>query len=82
MAVKKKATKRKTGAKKRKPRVGAVASPAAVTVNGKRYTKKMCSLTKPEAVKKAKAHRERGAKKFAIVRKNTAGKGYCLYARG
>jgi len=82
MAVKKKATKRKTGAKKRKARVGTAASPATVTVNGKRYTKKMCSLTKPEAAKKAKNHREKGAKKFAIVRKNTAGKGYCLYARG
>lgn len=83
MAVKKKATKRKTGAKKRKARIGKkAASPATVTVNGKRYTKKMCSLTKPEAQKKAKAHRERGASKFAVVRKNTAGKGYCLYARG
>lgn len=82
MAVKKKATKRKTGAKKRKARVGKAASPATVTVNGKRYTKKMCSLTKPEAVKKAKTHREKGANKFAVVRKNTAGKGYCLYARG
>jgi len=82
MAVKKKATKRKTGAKKRKARVGAKVSPATVTVNGKRYTKKACSLTKPEAAKKAKNHREKGATKFAVVRKNTAGKGYCLYARG
>lgn len=81
MAIKRKT--RKTGAKRRKPRVGAkAASPATVTVNGKRYTKKMCSLTKPEAQKKAKNHREKGATKFAIVRKNTAGKGYCLYARG
>jgi hypothetical protein len=82
MAVKKKATKRKTGAKKRKARVGAASSPATVTVNGKRYRKKMCSLTEPEAQKKAKTHREKGAKKFAIVRKNKSGKGYCLYARG
>ncbi|HRS75103.1 MAG TPA: hypothetical protein P5282_09200 [Anaerolineaceae bacterium] len=78
------AKRRKSGAPKRKKaRVGAAkASPATVTVNGKRYTKKMCSLTKPEAQKKAKLHRERGAAKFALVRKNTAGKGYCLYARG
>ncbi len=78
------AKRRKTGApkRKRKARVGAAASPATVTVNGKRYTKKMCSLTKPAAQKKAKTHREKGASKFAIVRKNTAGKGYCLYARG
>lgn len=78
------AKRRKPGApkRKRKARVGAKASPATVTVNGKRYTKKMCSLTKPEAQKKAKNHREKSATKFAIVRKNTAGKGYCLYARG
>lgn len=82
MAIGKKRKTRKTGAKKRKPRVGAKASPATVTVGGKRYTKKMCSLTKPAAQKKAKNHREKGKTKFAIVRKNTAGKGYCLYARG
>lgn len=83
MAIGKKRKTRKTGAKKRKSRVGEkAASPATVSVNGKRYSKKMCSLTKPEAVKKAKAHREKGKTKYAIVRKNTAGKGYCLYARG
>ena len=84
MAIGKKRKTRKTGAKKRKARVGAKAkaSPATVTVAGKRYTKKMCSLTKTEAKAKAKTHRSKGANKFAIVRKNTAGKGFCLYARG
>ena len=88
MALRKKtstAKRRKTGApkRKRKARAGAkAASPATITVNGKRYTKKMCSLTKPEAQKKAKNHREKGATKFAVVRKNTTGKGYCLFARG
>lgn len=80
MAVKKKATKRKTGAKKRKARVGA--SPATIIINGKRYTKKVCGLTKLDAQKKAKAHREKGANKFAVTRKNKVGAGYCMFARG
>jgi len=81
MAVKKKATKRKTGAKKRKSRVGA-ASPQTIVVGGKRYTKKMCSLTKTEAKKKQAAHKAKGTQKGALVRPNTAGKGFCLFTRG
>lgn len=82
MAIGKKRKTRKTGAKKRKARVGKAPSPATVTVAGKTYRKKMCSLTKAAATKKAKTHRAKGTGKYAIVRKNTAGKGFCLYARG
>jgi len=72
----------KKGAKKRKAKVGKAASPATISLFGRRYKKSMCALTKADATSKANAHRAKGAGKGAVVKKNAAGAGYCLYKRG
>lgn len=83
MAIAKRRTsttaKRKPSAtKKRKAKVAG--SPATISMFGRRYKKSLCSLTKADADKKAGARRAAG--KGAAVKKNTGGKGYCLYVRG
>lgn len=79
--------RRKPGAKapgrKRKTRVsGVAATPATKVIGGQRFTKMACGLTKTEAGKKAENHRAKGKAQKARVVKNTAGKGYCVFARG
>lgn len=70
--------KKPSATKRRKARVAG--SPSTITLFGRRYTKKMCSLTKADATAKAKARRATG--KGAAVKKNAGGTGYCLYTRG
>jgi hypothetical protein len=79
MAVKKKATKRKTGAKKRKARVGVAAAPKSrIKIGALNFTKSSCHSTKTDAKKRADGVRARGTR--ARVIKN--GKAYCVYTGG
>lgn len=84
ISKRKSTSRRKPGAKapgrKRKAKVGA--SPKTMTISGERFTKAACGLTKPEAQKRAANHRAKGASKKARVVPNTAGKGFCVFARG
>lgn len=77
--------RRKPGAKapgrKRKTKVAATPTKTKV-IGGERFTKVACGLTKPEASKRATNHRKKSVAAKARVVKNTAGKGYCIYARG
>ncbi len=80
MAVKKKTTKRKTGAKKRKARVGttAAAPKSRIKISGVNFSKSSCHGTKTDAKKRAEGVRARGTR--ARVIKN--GKAYCVYTGG
>lgn len=77
MAVKKKATKRKTGAKKRKARVGA--SPKSrIKIGALNFTKSSCHGTKTDAKKRADGVRSKGTRARVIK----SGKAYCVYTGG
>ena len=83
MAIGKKRKTRKTGAKKRKARVGAkAASPKTRKFNGETFTKLVCGVTKAVGGKRAASHKSKGTTKKARVVKNDSGKGWCVYARG
>lgn len=76
------AKRKPSASKKRKAKVGGAsvnATPATITLFGRRYKKSMCGLTKVDATKKATARRAAG--KGAAIKKSP-GKGYCLYTRG
>lgn len=78
MAVKKKATKRKTGAKKRKARVGVAAPKSRIKISGVNFSKSSCHSTKTDAKKRADGVRARGTRARVIK----SGKAYCVYTGG
>lgn len=77
MAVKRKATKRKSGAKKRKARVGA-APKSRIKIGALNFTKSSCHSTKTDAKKRADGVRTKGTRARVIK----SGKAYCVYTGG
>lgn len=78
MAVKKKATKRKTGAKKRKARVGVADPKSRIKISGVNFSRSSCHSTKTDAKKRADGVRARGTRARVIK----SGKAYCVYTGG
>jgi len=78
MAVKKKATKRKTGAKRKKARVGAAAPKSRIKIGALNFTKSSCHGTKTDAKKRADGVRSKGTRARVIK----SGKAYCVYTGG
>lgn len=78
MAVKKKATKRKTGANKRKSRVSAAAPKSRIKIGALNFSKSSCHSTKTDAKKRADGVRSKGTRARVIK----YGKAYCVYTGG
>lgn len=77
MAIGKKRKTRKTGAKKRKARVGA--SPKSrIKISGVNYSKSSCHRTKTDAKKRADSVRSNGTRARVLQ----SGKGFCVYTGG
>lgn len=78
MAIGKKRKTRKTGAKKRKARVGAAAPKSRIKISGVNFSKSSCHGTKTDAKKRADGVRAKGTRARVIK----SGKAYCVYTGG